>query len=52
MFCFLQGDFEMAAKLYKRATEIKDSDMYNGKLVSRQSSSDDIASSAKNELGA
>lgn len=49
---FFQRDFETAAKLYKRATEIKEQDSgYQGKdLISRRSSSGDTNSTVKNLL--
>ena len=49
-FC-LQKDFETAANLYKRATEIKESDSaYQGKELSTRSSSGETNSTVKNLL--
>ena len=43
---FFQGDFETAARLYKRATEIKENDLaYGAKAIaSRRSSTGDSVS--------
>ena len=46
-----QKDFETAANLYKRATEIKESDAaYQGKELSTRSSSGETNSTVKNLL--
>jgi hypothetical protein len=46
-----QADYEVAAKLYKRATEIKEEDTPGlRKVSSRQSSGEDTTSTVKNAL--